>query len=51
MSIFHADETARRHSWVPDPTRVIAALKFVHEVFVEAQAMAHEAGRRHPDFQ
>jgi len=50
MSIFHTDETSH-HSWVPSPMRVVAALKFVHDVFVEAQAMAHEASRQHPDFQ
>ena len=51
MSIFHTDRTSPPHSWVPNPMRVVTALKFIHEVFVEAQAMAHEAGRRHPDFQ
>ena len=51
MSIFHTGETSQPHSWVPNPMRVVAALKFVHDVFVEAQAMAHEASRRHPDFQ
>jgi hypothetical protein len=34
-----------------DPRRVIAALKLVRDVFVEAQAMAREASRRHPYFE
>ena len=51
MSIFHTDQTAPHHSWVPDPMRLVAALKFLHEVFIEAQAMAHAASRRHPDFE
>lgn len=50
MSIFQANQESAGHSWVPSPMRVVAALKFIHDVFVEAQAMAHEASRRHPDF-
>ena len=50
MSIFHTDGTSH-HSWVPDPMRFVAALKFIHDVFVEAQVMAHEASRRHPNFE
>jgi hypothetical protein len=40
----------RRLRWF-DPERVIAALKLVRDVFVEAQAMAHEASRRYPHFE
>jgi len=50
MSIFHTDQT-ENSSWVPHPMRFVAALKFIHEVFVEAQAMAHAASRRHPEFE
>ena len=49
MSIFHTDQTENGHSWVPHPMRFVAAMRFIHEVFVEAQAMAHAASRRHPD--
>jgi len=51
MSTFHTDQGSNHHSWVPNPMRVVAALKFIHDVFVEAQAMAHAANRRHPDFE
>jgi len=50
MSILQTERSPHHHSWVPDPMRFVAALKFIHDVFVEAQAMAHEASRRHPDF-
>jgi hypothetical protein len=34
-----------------DPARIAAGLKFVRDVFVEAQAMAREAKRRYPYFE
>jgi hypothetical protein len=47
----HTDRTRERRLRRFDPERVIAALKLVRDVFVEAQAMAHEASRRHPYFE
>jgi hypothetical protein len=45
------DRTQDRRLRRFDPERVIAALKLVRDVFVEAQAMANEASRRYPHFE
>jgi len=34
-----------------DAARVIAVLKFLHDVFVEARTEAYEAKRRYPHFE
>jgi hypothetical protein len=34
-----------------DPARIVAVLKLLRDVFVEARAMADEAKRRYPHFE
>jgi hypothetical protein len=46
----YADALPRRQpgAFVSALKRVVAFVKLMHEVWVEAQAMAREAHRRHP---
>jgi hypothetical protein len=49
-SITDTNSSPHRATW-PLPGysgRLVAVVKFIHDVFVEAQAMAREASRQHP---
>jgi hypothetical protein len=51
LTAIHTDRTRDRRLRLFDPERVVAVLKLIRDVFVEARAMAHEASRRHPLFE
>jgi hypothetical protein len=47
IPVLHDDHVSGSRSWVS----ISAAIRFVHEVLVEAWAMANAAKRHYPDFE
>ena len=50
IPVIHDDQHSGRTWLGAEATRLSAAIRFVHEVLVEAWTMANAAKRRYPDF-